>query len=421
MPILRTIRYARMASTEASRVEDLDSRELWHVSRLHPSLLWRYRLWKQGHARAVFRRRSADARLAADATHLKAAAEWLALAQDATDDGGVVGRYRFDRGWTSSYPETTGYIVPTFIALSERLDARYLDRARRCVEFLLGTQLPNGAFPASEIACNTTEPSPFNTAQIVHGLLHWHQHQGDERSLIAAVRAGDWLVSVQDDDGAWRRWAYNGVPACYSAHLSCWLADLGAYRGDARMLESVSKHLDWVLAQRCAQTGWIDGCAFTRHQQQLRIADLHTLAYTLAGTLRVGRVLGRSDAVDAVVSAARGIADTLDRLGWIPGVLDWRWRARADSACLTGNAQMALVWMDLADQTGDDAWLVPAYKAIELVKSAQLLHSPNRNLRGGIPGADPLWGWYQGGVILSWSTKFFVDALLRKAQCEATP
>ena len=48
-----------------------------------------------------------------DDDHLRAAAQWLASAQDSQADGGVAGRYRLDRGWTSSYPETTGYIVPT--------------------------------------------------------------------------------------------------------------------------------------------------------------------------------------------------------------------------------------------------------------------------------------------------------------------
>jgi hypothetical protein len=44
-----------------------------------------------------------------DEDHLLAAAAWLERAQDETTDGGVSGRYRLDSGWTSSYPETTGY------------------------------------------------------------------------------------------------------------------------------------------------------------------------------------------------------------------------------------------------------------------------------------------------------------------------
>src|SRR5947209_20474550 len=42
-----------------------------------------------------------------DNDHLRDAAQWLASAQDSQADGGVAGRYRLDRGWTSSYPDTT--------------------------------------------------------------------------------------------------------------------------------------------------------------------------------------------------------------------------------------------------------------------------------------------------------------------------
>ena len=64
-----------------------------------------------------------------DKDHLYAAAAWLERAQDATQDGGVSGRYRLDSGWSSSYPETTGYIVPTFLKLSgEFREPRYHHR-----------------------------------------------------------------------------------------------------------------------------------------------------------------------------------------------------------------------------------------------------------------------------------------------------
>jgi hypothetical protein len=399
----------------------LDSVELWHSAKLRPITLWRYRLWLTGHARAVLaqRRGRPPGRIGPDAEHLRAAAEWLAVAQDATADGGVVGRYRLDKGWTSSYPETTGYIVPTFLALADAVDPRYRDRAGRSVKFLLSTQLSSGAFPGGEIDDNSTKPSPFNTGQIIHGLLSWHRREGDAASVSAAIRAGEWLLSVQDADGAWRRFCYHNLPSCYSAHLSCWLADLGAHCRDQRFLDGAARHLDWVLAQRCAETGWFDRCGFTAEEHELRVADLHTISYTLAGVLRMGQVLQRRDAIAAVLVAARAIANVIERLGWLPGALDWQWRGRVDSVSLTGNAQIALIWMALYEETGDAAWLRPAFTAIDLVKQRQLLDSPNPSLRGGIPGSYPIWGRYKGGMLLSWSTKFFIDALLRKAAIEA--
>jgi hypothetical protein len=395
---------------------NLDGVELWHSARLQPMTLWRYRPWRPGHVHALRRGPSAGRRApAGDDVHIAAAAAWLGRAQDVGRDGGVVGRYRFDRGWTSSYPETTGYIVPTFIALGAQLDPSYVARAARSIEFLLGVQFANGAFPALEIAENRTTPSPFNTAQIIHGLLAWHRHTGDEVSLCAARRAGEWMLSMQDQDGAWRKWFYDDTPACYSAYMSCWLADLGAACGDDRLLASAARHVDWVLSHRHPATGWFDRTAFSLREQEQRIANLHAIAYTLAGLLHSAEILRREDALDAVMAASRNIAATVSRLGWLPGVLDWQWQARADSACLTGNAQMALVWMDLHRQTDDSAWLAPVETALDSVKAAQLLDSPNPDLRGAVPGSSPLWGSYMDGRVLSWAAKFLIDALYRKA------
>jgi uncharacterized protein YyaL (SSP411 family) len=137
-----------------------------------------------------------------DDEHLSEVISWLQRAQDVTRDGGISGRYDLGRGWTSSYPETTGYIVPTLLKLAVvTKDHTFVDRAERCVRFLLSTQLQSGAFPGGEIAENRTKPSPFNSAQIVHGLLAWYRHAGDERALQTAIRAAEWLVSVQDPDG----------------------------------------------------------------------------------------------------------------------------------------------------------------------------------------------------------------------------
>ena len=77
---------------------------------------------------------------------------------------------------------------------------------------------------------------------------------------------------------------------------------------------------------------------------------------------------------------------------------------------------MALIWMRLSAETGDKAWLEPAERVIDLVKRTQLLDSPNPGLRGGIAGADPFWGRYNRTSILSWATKFFIDALITKAE-----
>src|SRR5262249_20600907 len=159
------------------------------IRRLRQSAWWRPSV--AGYHLAT---RRPDRALPSDGDALRAAAEWLGRAQGATSDGGVAGRFRLVGGRASSDPETTRYLIPTVIALAVELaDDRWRERAARCVDFLLSIQLPSGAFPAMEIADNRSEPSPFNSAQIAHGLHAWFRSTGDQRVLEPLVRAARWV------------------------------------------------------------------------------------------------------------------------------------------------------------------------------------------------------------------------------------
>ena len=344
-----------------------------------------------------------------------AAASWLGQAQDATRDGGVASSFILSSGWTSSYPETTGYLIPTFLRLANQPGlGEFEERAARAIEFLLGCQLRNGGFPGDEIERNTTEPSVFNSAQIVCGLVAWHRHTGDQRVLDAAVRAGDWLVSVQDEDGAWRRHVYNELATAYTAHASCWLAELGEHAGIQHHRDAALRHLKWTLSLADPQTDWFDRAGFTAQEHKDRVAVTHTIAYTLWGVLMTSELLGVEEGIAVVERASWAIANRLELLHRLPGVLDWRWRSRANFACVTGAAQMSLIWMRLFERQGDARLMDAATLAIDTVKRAQVMHTSASELLGAIPGSDPVWGAYMRFAYPDWAAKFFIDALCEK-------
>ncbi len=356
-----------------------------------------------------------------DDDHLLAAVRWLETAQDVTPDDGVVGRYSLEVGWTSSYPETTGYIVPTFVKLAEHLgEPQMMERAKKAIDFLIGLQLDSGAFPGGEVHQNTDNPSPFNSAQIIHGLTEWHQATGCQHALASAHRAAEWLLTVQDEDGGFRKHFYLNTPATYSAHLSCWLAQLGQHTNNSKYLYAVDKHMDWVMIQYDSSTGWFDLCGFDDVQHRDRTAFTHTIAYTIWGVLYCGEILGRDDLIQAATNAARGIARRVELSRCLPGILDSNWCGSKDFVCLTGNAQMALIWMRLYELTQDPWWLNPAFKAIDGVKQAQFLEGSNVGIKGGIPGSYPIWGDYIFAGIPNWAAKYFIDALLAKKRILST-
>ena len=349
-----------------------------------------------------------------DSMHLQAAIDWLRKAQNITNNGGFSGRYSLKTGWSPAYPETTGYLVPTMLRLGKNFnDESFIKQAEDAINFLFKLQMDNGAFPGGELD-SKPEPSVFNTGQILNGITAWYNHTKDNKVLDIANKAGDWLASVQDDDGAFRKFAYNGITVSYSSHSSCWLAELGKVTDNKKYLDVAEKHIDWVLTNYDDSTGWIDSMGFFKEDHKKRISVVHTIAYTLWGILFTAIIVNRKDAIEKVTKASRNIADTLNKLNWLPGMLNHKWEGVVDYSCLTGNAQMALVWMKLYEITDDNYFKDSVIKIIDLVKASQSLESKEPGIKGGIPGSYPIWGGYIYMALPNWAAKFFIDALLEK-------
>ena len=95
---------------------------------------------------------------------------WLCRAQDHSrlKDGGVARDYSLINGWNASYPETTGYIVPTMIACAQSFNDESLkERARNMLDWLVSIQLPDGGFQGGLIDSQPVVPVTFNTGQIM--------------------------------------------------------------------------------------------------------------------------------------------------------------------------------------------------------------------------------------------------------------
>ena len=202
-----------------------------------------------------------------------------------------------------------------------------VDRARRAISFLLGIQLPSGAFPGARIDQNRTAPSVFNTGQILNGLVAWHRATDDPATADAAARAAAWLVSSQEPDGAWSHDVYNRLEVSYLAHATCWLAEYGEHAGDAVAMAAAGRHLDRLLQRYDPATGWFDGAGFSAEDHAARRSVTHTLAYTIWGVLDLGLRLGRAEAVEAASRSAARVAEVVHRDGRLAGMVDASWSA----------------------------------------------------------------------------------------------
>ena len=340
---------------------------------------------------------------------LRSVIHWIIRAQRL--DGGIAAYYSLLTGYSDSYPEVTGYIVPTlydFVRTTEDQTAARVSEA--ATRWLLSLQMPSGAFPAglhrSGASAGDAQPSVFNTGQILQGLVSSHTQTRSAEALQRATAAGDWLVSVQSADGSWLgAGAYQGQAHTYYTMVSWGLALLAAESGERRHAAAAEKNLEWALAQ-VRPSGWIDGINLQGHPSYL-----HFIAYVIQGMLECGILLGRNDAVTTAEKATWILLRKFETHKRLAGTYGSDFRAGQQFACLTGNAQMSCIWLRLCELTGDLRYLNAALKMNELLK--QLLPRTGRQeMIGGVAGSYPIWGAYQPLRMISWGTKFFADALM---------
>ncbi len=342
-----------------------------------------------------------------DIRHLNSAVAWLKCAQDVTDDGGVSGMYSFSKGWRNSYPETTGYIIPTFLKLYRFTeDGEYMQRASRMADWLVSIQLESGAFQGGHIG-ETIQPIVFNTGQILLGLVSIYKQTGDNRYKSSAIRAGNWLSDIQDNDGAWRRFTYNDIPHVYHTRVAWALLELNNIASGG-YLEPAVRNINWALSNQLPN-GWFRNNAF----KQSNDPYLHNVAYAIRGILESAVLLDNKDWLKAAVKPSEVLLRRFEINGFLPGEFDEKWKSTQDNySCLTGNAQMAVIWLRLFQVANDGRFLNAALKMNDYLKRLQSLSSRNGGVNGGIKGSHPIWGRYQRFEYPNWAAKFFVDSLI---------
>ena len=373
---------------------------------------FRYAPWRPRHARliALDLMGGIEPEYSHD-DHLRAAVDWLCRAQDVRNDqpdaGGVSAGWSFEDGWLPSYPETSGYIVETFLAAAEALQRpELIARAQRIIDWELGLQRDDGAFPG-HFGEPGSQPVIFNTGQIMHGLLAGYLQLGRPDCLEAAVRAGAWLARVQDRDGCWRQFEHHGACHTYNTRATWALLATALIADEPGQKSAALRNLDWALAQQRG-SGWFANNAFVPD----RLPFTHTIAYAIRGFLECGVLLGNDTCVGAAIKAARALASAQRSDGWLAGTYDAEWQTGARYCCLTGVAQMSINWLRCDQIAGDDELKRRAGLGIAYLKRHHRLSDRDDAARGAIAGSAPMWGDYSRFEFPNWATKFFADALM---------
>lgn len=345
---------------------------------------------------------------------VRASLDWLLAAQagSRSKDGGVARDYDLRSGWSASYPETTGYIIPTLLeAAKVRHDARFARAARRMLDWLVRIQLPDGGFQGGRIDQTPVMPVTFNTGQILIGLAAGVRYFNDPAILQAMHKAARFLRDSQDTDGCWRShptpFAGPGDKA-YETHVSWGLFEADRVAPGEGYGEAGLKQVRWAISRQRAN-GWFDDNCLTQPSSPLT----HTIGYVLRGIIEAHRWQAHPDLIASARRCADGLLPAISGQGYLAGRLNANWQPAANYACLTGSAQIASCYFLLHEIEANPAYLSAGRRLNGFVRRTVALDGA-ADYRGGVRGSWPVDGGYGRYQFLNWAAKFTIDAQLHE-------
>lgn len=290
-------------------------------------------------------------------------------------DQGIINNSKLKK----SYPEVTGYYIPTLIRWG------YKELAVSYAKWLCSIQKEDGSW------YDTLDKAPyiFDSAQILKGLIAVREMYSDREQLDSAIKRGcDWILSCMTDEGQLKtpseaEW---GNVASELIHTYCLspLNDAAQLYGEPKYQEAANKILNY----------------YKQHYFE-KIVDFsmlsHFYAYVVEAMLDMGEI-------ELAREAMTNIEAFQKKSGAVPAYKDVDW------ICSTGLFQLSLIWFRLGD-------LDRGNKAFEYACKLQ-------NDSGGWYGSyiseensDEINTYFPDAEI-SWANKYFLDALYYKNVCQ---
>ena len=278
-----------------------------------------------------------------------------------------------------SYPEVTGYYIPTLIRWG------YKELAISYSKWLCSIQKDDGSW------YDTLDKAPyiFDSAQILKGLIAVRDIYPERKQLDDAIKKGcDWILSCMTDEGQLKtpseaEW---GNVASELIHTYCLspLRDAAQLYNEPKYQQAANKILSYYIQHY--------------YEKIVNFSMLsHFYAYVVEAMLDMGEI-------GLAKEAMKNMETYQKESGAVPAYKDVDW------VCSTGLFQLALIWFRLGNPERGN-------KAFEYACKLQ-------NNSGGWYGsyiseenADEVNTYFPDAEI-SWANKYFLDALYYRNVCQ---
>ncbi len=355
-----------------------------------------------------------------DELHLKETINWLEKAIQ-NGKGGVSSHYSLLTGkWLDPFPETTGYIIPTIFDYYHYTgEKKYFDLAIELAYWLSTVQLENGGCIQGTYNKNKKRNKAivFNTGQNIFGFIRAFKETNDRKFLYPAIKAGDFLVKSTDKNGIWDKNLHRNLKHTINTRTSWALLELYQIEEKKEYKNIAVSNLDWVIQQQ-TENGWFRNA----NSRPGIYPNTHFISYTCEGLIQSYKILKEHKYFEAALRTAEKLMKIFENRKMLYAFWDENWRNRGKFlkntkgryVCITGNIQIAIVWMLLFEETGDYRFLNAAFKMIDFIKTLHNINTSKDGIRGGIKGSFPIYGSYSTMSYPNWAAKYFADALMLK-------
>lgn len=336
------------------------------------------------------------------------AVRWLDRSISQNQGKGSSAYFHIINGWSRPYPETTGYIIPTLYSLS-KLDSYdyYAQRATALADWLLSIQNEDGSFPQG--LSMGQNPEIFDNGQILFGLLAAYKDTQNQQYRIAVNSLVSWMLKQQNANGAFDKSTYvnSYSPSYHIRFIWALILSMDYYENKVKLENSIQIAFEYY-SSLILPNGAFRNCGFNPGDSSLT----HTIAYTIRGFLECGLLLKDNKWIELILPTIEMIEKKMSETTYLAGEYNTDWIGNNTFRCLTGEAQLSIIFRRLYQLYKLEKYNNAADKLLEQISSKQCHFPMLKNLDGGFFASAPFYGKYMRFMMNNWTVKFHIDAVL---------